>query len=92
MKIYIAGPITSDPDHYKEHFDKAAKRIEAYGCEPVNPALNTANSYKEYIDIGLKQLSECDRIFMLDGWETSEGTRLERHYAQTVGMEISYET
>ena len=52
MKIYIAGPITSDPDHYKEHFDKAAKRIEAYGCEPVNPALNTANSYKEYIDIG----------------------------------------
>lgn len=92
VKIYISGPITSDPDNYKEHFEKAAKRIEMLGCIPVNPALNKADSYKEYMDIALRQLSACDKIFMLDGWEYSSGARLERHYAEAVGMEIGYET
>jgi hypothetical protein len=39
MKIYIAGPITIDPDHWREHFADAEEWIhKAYpNAEVVNP-------------------------------------------------------
>ncbi len=85
MKIYIAGPITNDPNYY-EKFAKMEKELRSEGHEPVNPAKNKATNYKEYIDKGLKMLMACEAVIMLEGYSHSKGAMLEFEYAQTVGM------
>lgn len=87
MKIYIAGSITNNPD-YKEQFEKAEKALINKGYEVVNPTKNNENSYKNYIDAGLKQLMDCDEIYMLSGYENSKGAMLEKHYAEVAGLKV----
>ena len=87
-KMYIAGPISNDPD-YKQKFEKAAVWSAENGYHPVNPAdAPEGLTYKEYIDRGLRYLMECDCICMLPGSENSPGAQLERHYAELVGLPI----
>lgn len=90
MKIYIAGSITNDPN-YKEHFKKVEEKILKLGHVPLNPCKKLGFEYKEYIDMGLNELMQCDAIMMLDGWENSDGAKLERHYAITVGLLVMYD-
>ena len=91
MKIYIADIITSNP-HYKEHFACTEKMLKDAGHEVVNSVKPKRKEYKWYIDEGLKQLMTCDGIYMIDGWERSTGAKLERAYAEEVGLKIIYET
>ena len=90
MKIYLAGRITGNPN-YKEQFEKKQKALEAQGHIVINPVKPEGFNYKEYIDMGLCELKYCDAIYMLKGWEYSEGATLEHHYAETVRMIVYYE-
>ena len=38
------------------------------------------------------KLSMCDAIYMLNGWERSKGAKLEKQFAETLGMRIFYQT
>lgn len=90
MKVYIAGKITNNPN-YKEEFAKAENFLKSKGCEVVNPAKNQGNSYKEYIDIGLFQLMQCDAIYLLSNYRDSVGAQLELQYAKAVGMYLLHQ-
>ena len=90
MKIYIAGSITNNPE-YKEQFAAAEKKLITEGHAVINPVKNAGFEYKEYIDMGLCELMRCDAIYLLSGWEKSNGARLEIIYASTVGLQIIYE-
>lgn len=89
MKVYIAGPISGVPDH-KERFAEAERYLKGQGYDVVNPALteNSEYSYKDYIDSGLRQLSECDALCTLPGFENSKGALLERAYALVTGKPV----
>ena len=89
MKVYMAGPISGVPD-YKERFAEAERFLKGQGYDVVNPALteNSEYSYKDYIDSGLRQLSECDALCTLPGFENSKGALLERAYALVTGKQI----
>lgn len=87
MKIYIAGPITNDPN-YKERFAKAEQKLIKNGHAVINPVKNLGFTYKEYIDMGLCELMRCDAIYLLDGYVKSDGAMLEYGYALTTKMKI----
>lgn len=88
MKIYIAGRITGNELAY-EQFQMAEEWLLKIGHAPLNPMKNLGFSYKDYIDMGLMELSKCDALFMLENeWEESDGANLEFHYANTVGMMV----
>lgn len=90
--IYIAGPITADPD-YRKKFKAAEKRLRAKGFKTLNPAegVDEGRTYRYYINRGLRQLMYADAIYMLKGWRISQGASLELFYAQTIGMDAIYE-
>lgn len=90
MKIYIAGSISNDPDYYNK-FAEAEKKLIAEGHAVVNPVKSDGFEYKEYIDMGLCQLMRCEAIYLLKGYENSIGAMLEKHYAETVRLEILYQ-
>lgn len=89
IKVYIAGPITDNP-FYKINFSEVEERLLSLGFEPINPAKYSPPDmpYKYYITRGIIMLSGCDKIYMLKGWQRSPGATLEKHFAETVGIEV----
>ena len=86
MKIYIAGKFTGNPN-YKEQFAAAEKKLKAEGHQVINPTWKPeALPYKQYIDMGLMELQQCDVIYLLSDWKDSKGARMEYIYALTVGL------
>lgn len=87
MKIYIAGPITNNPD-YEKQFAEAEEKLLSMGHLVINPAKNPGTCYKDYLDIGLMELMKCDAIYLLPGWEESKGAQLEQHYADVAELTL----
>lgn len=90
MKVYIAGSITNNPN-YVEDFFRAEFHLENMGHTVLNPCKKLGFSYKDYIDMGLCELMKCEAIYLLRGFDNSEGALLEEHYAKTTGMTLIYE-
>lgn len=91
MKIFISGKITNDPK-YKEKFATAEKKLTEQGHVVLNPAvLPKGMSNTEYMKIGFAMFDCADALYMLDGWQDSEGAKIEHTYAQYLGKDIIYE-
>jgi nucleoside 2-deoxyribosyltransferase len=88
-KVYIAGPITNDPN-YQIKFDTIASLLTKLGYKVFNPTSAPLGlTYKEYIDYGLDLLKQCDLMVVLPWSEVqSSGVALEMHYASAVDMPI----
>lgn len=93
LKIYISGAITGTTD-YKRRFKAAERKITAAGFEAVNP-LNldfildpATTTWEQYMRADLGLLSACDAIYMIPGWESSKGARIEYEYAMLHGKKI----
>ena len=91
-KIYIAGPITGVKG-YADRFKRAEQILEEAGHKPVSPVIpgdDEGETYRYYIDRGIRLLLGCDAICMLPGWSRSRGAMLEKRYAETVKLPVYF--
>lgn len=89
-RVYISGPISNfDLSKQKRIFALAAICLKQDGYEPVNPfdnGLPDEASYHDHMKADIQMLLSCNYIYLLDGWEHSEGARLEKHIAEKCGI------
>ncbi len=95
MKVYISGPITG-ADGYMERFARAERALLAEGHTVVNPArvnaqLPKCTTHGEYMGTSIAMLGMCSAMYMLKGWEGSEGCREELAFACRNGITITFE-
>lgn len=95
QKVYISGPITGlDPTLCRQRFETAKNELKRRGYVPVSPldnGLPDEAPYDEHMRRDLEMLSECDMIYMLNGWERSKGCRIEFNTAATDRKPIIFE-
>lgn len=94
-RVYISGAIAHhDLRERKRAFADAARFLELKGYEPVNPfdnGLPDEADWREHMRADIEMLLSCDCIYMLQGWETSKGARLELEVAASTGTRTLFE-
>ena len=92
MKLYISGRISGRPTKLAQaEFGEAEAKIRKFGLIPVNPMNNGLPADTEWEDqMGqdIALLLRCDAIYMLPGWQQSEGATLEYLIARQRRMRI----
>ena len=94
-RVYISGPITGTTD-YIQRFDKAEQTLADAGYEVVNPArvnmnLPESTTHQEYMEVSFTLMTLCDTVYMMKGWDKSNGCRQEFEYASRHGISITFE-
>lgn len=97
-KIYISGKITGTDD-YMQRFEKVENTLNNMfpGVSIINPAkVNAAmpidTTYDQYMAMSFTMLDMCDTIYMMSGWEHSNGARKEKLRAEILGLNVLYQT
>ena len=102
--IYIAGQYSAEThsqiDDNIRKAELAAINLWRNGWAVICPHLNTAHfekyettdlNYRTWIKGYVEILIRCDAIFMLLGWQNSNGAKLEHKTAKDMGMTIYYQ-
>lgn len=89
LRIYLSGPMTGIPDFNYPLFNRAAAEFRARGYHIENPAENPpCDSWGSYMRAAVRQLTTCDRVLMLPGWQESRGAQIERELALDLGIPV----
>jgi len=98
-RVYISGPMTGqERREYLRNFYQAEERLRRAGFrEIVNPTklapcrwpwLYRLMGYRLTLAYDLWHLRRCTHIYMMGGWQSSRGARLERMKAREWGIEV----
>lgn len=95
-KCYVSGPISGkDLDERRKAFKDAQVMLEAAGYDVVNPMENGLpgeSSTNQHMRRDIQLLTECNTVFMMDGWNHSQGCYTEFMVATAIGCEIIFES
>ena len=95
MKIYLSGKISgTDLTHTRKRFSNVADKLQALGHEVTNPLCNGLSEtapWEAHIAKDIANLLQCEGIYMLKGWEESQGARIEHAVAKEIGLKVMYE-
>ena len=105
MKVYIAGPMRGLPDLNRKEFNDAEKFLgkKRIYSEIINPVkldkesglddeeLLTREGLRLIMMRDLFELSRCDVVYFLTGWEKSEGAKIEHALAVMLSLTIVYQ-
>jgi hypothetical protein len=95
--IFLSGPITGTPD-YTSRFAMKEYELHKAGKWVINPAKVCAQiqphemfDHDAYLDVTLSMLKNCTTLYLMKGWDDSEGCLAELRYAITHGLTIEFE-
>lgn len=93
MRVYIAGPISNEPDYIKK-FENAKRQIKLMlpDCEVINPAklseVLPKGKHYEYLQICYKLIAIADAVVLLPNWDSSIGAIKEQLFAKTKNIPV----
>ena len=103
--VYLSGKVTGmDKEATREYFARYQKHYEERGYavfDPMEKAETYIEGYKKIYQgtapseegvmlYLILELSQCDIVAMLPGWENSYGAQIERLWAMRHGKEVMY--
>jgi hypothetical protein len=96
-KIYISGKISGlEESVYTKNFKDA--EVYLMTLNPQNEIINPLNikpngelTWENYMKADLKEMLDCDCIYMLKGWTLSKGAIIEHNLAYELKLEIIYQ-
>lgn len=97
MNIYISGPISGqDKVRTRDRFRNTERIITAAGHKAINP-IDIAEwglDWSTYMQIAFDVLKsgDVDVVYMLSGWQDSDGASLEHYLAIVQGIPIAYQS
>jgi hypothetical protein len=91
--VFVSGPYRGNISENIRIARQHAEMLWAKGYAVFCPHLNSAHMDgcapdKAFLDGDIEILSRCDAIYMLPGWEQSEGARSEYAHALLHGIEV----
>lgn len=93
-KIYLSGQIDGlEPEECCRQFKQAAETVRKMydtECIVINPyeLPDVQNCWADYMVRDLIILKECDVIVMLPSWNNSYGSKIERLFAEKIGIRV----
>jgi hypothetical protein len=93
-KIYISGQISGIEEQAPKLFQEAETLLANSGYEVINPMKlphDHDKSWESYMREDIKALMDCDEIYMLKGWSSSKGARVEFALACSLGVKVKYQ-
>ena len=89
--VYISGPYRIDKEKAILAFRKATEDLWAAGFVPIDPIALTCHldgkfPDDDFIERDKELVSRCDAIFLLPGWQESEGAKVELETAHIYEM------
>jgi hypothetical protein len=104
LKIYIAGPMRGIKDFNHKEFNRAEESLKSKGIYKVinpctsdldsgltNEELENSKGLRIVMARDLTDVCSCDSIYMLHGWQKSEGARIEHNLAVMLDLMIIYQ-
>ena len=91
MIIYISGPMKGIKDGNKKEFAEAEKYLKLRNHTVINPHNITGLSYNDCMRKDICEMMKCDAIYMLRGWEKSNGAKCELKIAIDLEMRILFQ-
>ena len=103
MRVYISGKMRGVQDYNRWKFAYWERRLKEEGFKTMNPMEigdsiaspedidSSQDLVKKVLEADIDSLRMCDAIFMLRGWETSEGARMELRVALEMGIPVVQE-
>lgn len=86
---YISGPMRSKPEFNYPYFNQVEDRLTDEGWQVLNPARHfdgdTSKDFADYMEKDYLDVIAADTVFLLPGWQDSEGARLEVQVAKSLG-------
>ena len=94
-RIYISGAITGRPiEQARVAFQEAEYVLQCEGWETVNPLKNglpPSAPWTAHMAVDILSLLGCLAIYLLTGWENSQGATLEASVAKLTGKAVFYQ-
>jgi hypothetical protein len=95
-RIYISGPITGMPAGNRPAFTAARLQLQRLGHAAINPhdvgdlveqrMHPQEPDWDDYMRANIAALMSCDAVALLDGWQLSRVSTVERGLAVDLGM------
>jgi len=90
--IYISGPMTGRENYNRAEFNKKSNILTDEGFNVLNPAtLPDGLTQLQYMSICQPMVMASQCIYMLIGWQESEGAVAELALARKIKLEVIFE-